>query len=37
MVRQPSVPRLYFCDKAGTVRRLPPEMKEESEKPLAVE
>jgi len=35
--RQPSDSRLYFCDKAGAVRRLPPQMKEESEKPLSTD
>ncbi|HRT94717.1 MAG TPA: hypothetical protein P5532_09880, partial [Planctomycetota bacterium] len=35
--RQPSDSRLYFCDKAGNVRRLPPLMKEENETPLPVD
>ncbi|HUT35562.1 MAG TPA: BNR-4 repeat-containing protein [Planctomycetota bacterium] len=35
--RKPSDSRLYFCDKAGNVRRLPPQMKEENEKPMTTE
>lgn len=35
--RQPSPSRLYFCDKAGVVRRLPPQMREGSEKPLPID
>jgi len=32
--RQPSDSRLYFCDKAGSTRRLPPHMAAETLKPL---
>ena len=34
--RQPSASRLYFCDKAGTVYLLPPEMRGEFDKPSVV-
>jgi hypothetical protein len=34
--RKPSASWLYFCDKEGTVRRLPREMKEEFEEPEVV-
>jgi len=35
--RRPSESRLYFCDKAGNVRRLPPTMDGERARPLPVE
>ena len=34
--REPSESRLYFCDREGNVRRLPPEMNEDFAKPEAM-